>query len=64
MTATQRGTYFLEASEDLVSWERIGSDQIVEAGPLSFVDFRIADSTRTVKPRMFYRIGPRGSVED
>ena len=57
MTATQAGTYFLEGSEDLITWKQIGDVLLAEPGPISFVDSRIADGTRTASPRMFYRIG-------
>ncbi len=55
MTVSAAGTYVLQRSEDLVTWETVGTTLAVEAGRISFLDTKPVGSSQT---RMFYRIGP------
>ena len=55
MTVTQSGSYVLERSADLVTWEVVGSSQATQPGWVGFIDSRPAGPPG----RVFYRIGSR-----
>ncbi len=64
MDATVPGSYVLERSEDLASWQVIEEKLVTEAGPLNFQDQPNALTPDQPKPKVFYRIGlkPPGST--
>ena len=64
MTATASGVYFLECSEDLAVWERIGDVQVTEPGPISFRDARDSGGTPPLRTRMFYRVATESNADD
>ncbi|MEO7098263.1 MAG: DUF642 domain-containing protein [Luteolibacter sp.] len=51
ITATEPGTYSLERSEDLQTWDFQSKIEVTEPGPIEFQD------TDMTKVKMFYRIG-------
>jgi VCBS repeat-containing protein len=57
MTATLAGSYFLESSEDIMTWTRIDQIEISTPGPITFPVPPFSDGTSTYSARMFYRIG-------
>jgi hypothetical protein len=61
MRATVPGFYFLESSEDIITWKRIDSIELSSPGLLTFFDPRIFDGSPTFKPRMFYRISTKSN---
>ena len=54
-TVTKSGSYVLERSEDLATWEVVGSTQAAQPGWVGFIDLRPAGPPA----RVFYRIGSR-----
>lgn len=59
MIATQAGSYVLERSHDLNTWEYVDEMQCAEQELMEFHDKQTMPATGPSKPRMFYRIGLR-----
>ena len=57
MTAPQDGTYVLERSGDLQSWEAVGSMECAAQQLIEFYDNRDISAAGPIETRMFYRIG-------
>jgi hypothetical protein len=64
MTATASGVYFLECSEDLAAWKRIGDVQVTKPGPISFRDARDPGGTVPHRASMFYRVATQSDALD
>jgi len=59
LTASEPGSYVLERSQDLQTWEYVSEMQIAGPGPIEFQDPKDSSAGGTPKDRMFYRIGRR-----
>jgi len=57
MSATQAGSYVLERSPDLKTWERVNEIQVNQPGPIEFHDSTDAPGSGPPPPATFYRIG-------
>ena len=57
MTAATAGSYVLERSGDLMTWERISTMQVADPGPIEFHDNDQSDLSDPPAARRFYRIG-------
>ena len=57
MTAPQDGTYVLQRSSDLQSWEAVGSMECAAQQLIEFYDNRDLSAAGAPETRMFYRIG-------
>ena len=57
MTAEQDGSYVLECSPDLITWEYVGRVQCVAHELMEFHDTQTDPLTGQPVPQMFYRIG-------
>jgi alpha-L-fucosidase len=57
MTAPVDGSYFLECSEDLKTWEFVTEGVFKASEPIEFHDTRVMSDKSPAKTRMFYRIG-------
>lgn len=55
-TATQNGTYGLERSDDLVTWQNAGFIQITEVGPIEFQETQFSTTPAMSKKQRFYRL--------
>jgi alpha-L-fucosidase len=57
MTAPVDGSYFLECSEDLKTWEFVTEGMFKASESIEFHDTRVPSDKSPAKTRMFYRIG-------
>ena len=56
LITTQVGTYVLERSEDLISWQYVSEIKVTATGPIELLDNQNSQSARISKRKMFYRV--------
>jgi hypothetical protein len=63
MTAPKAGTYVLERSEDILTWEQVSEMHFEAQNLIQFVEPQSLPNTAPAKGRMFYRIGLKAGAQ-
>jgi hypothetical protein len=63
MTAPEDGTYVLERSEDIVTWEQVSERQCKALQLMQFDEPQSQPGTAPAKSQMFYRIGLKAGAQ-